>query len=62
MTADEPSKSTDPSDETKRKFREALERKKNAAAKGESHLTGGSAIHGAHGPADHRRDFRRKSG
>ncbi|AWB85985.1 DUF5302 domain-containing protein [Mycetocola zhujimingii] len=50
-------------EETKRKFREALERKKaQSQGKGTDHLDGDSAIHGAHGPATHQRDFRRKTG
>ena len=50
-------------DETKRKFREALERKNQAH--GDSQGQGGrdsSKINGAHGPAASRRSFRRKSG
>ena len=50
-------------DEVKRKFREALERKRGAqtAANAEgAHDTG--KVHGAHGPASTRRSFRRKSG
>jgi hypothetical protein len=50
-------------DEMKRKFREALDRKNQAHAEGQS--TGGQdtgKIHGAHGPAASRRNFRRKSG
>lgn len=50
-------------DEVKRKFREALDRKHEMQAEGSG--AGGrdnSKIHGAHGPADHRRTFRRKSG
>jgi hypothetical protein len=50
-------------DETKRKFREALERKHQAHAEGQG--KGGrdaSKINGAHGPAANRRNFRRKSG
>jgi Family of unknown function (DUF5302) len=50
-------------DEVKRKFREALARKRETHAEGSS---GGSRdpgkIHDAHGPARSRRDFRRKSG
>ncbi|MBB2913665.1 hypothetical protein FHS43_004974 [Streptosporangium becharense] len=51
-------------DELKRKFREALDRKKQAQADA---VAGGkgknsSKIHGAHGPAAARRSFRRKSG
>jgi hypothetical protein len=51
-------------DEMKRKFREALERKRagqadpNAARGGED----AGKVHGAHGPARNRRSFRRKTG
>ena len=51
-----------PSDETKRKFREALERKKQGAEKPGGHVEGESAVHGAQPRADHKRDFRRKTG
>jgi uncharacterized protein DUF5302 len=50
-------------DETKRKFREALERKHQAHSEGQG--KGGrddQKINGAHGPAASRRSFRRKSG
>ena len=50
-------------DEVKRKFREALDRKRNAHASANAegaHDTG--KVHGAHGPAASRRSFRRKSG
>jgi membrane-associated protein len=53
---------TSPSEETKRKFREALERKKTSAQDRPGHLDGGSAIHGTHGAAGNKREFRRKSG
>jgi hypothetical protein len=49
--------------EMKRKFREALERKRgvHASANAEgAHGTG--KVHGSHGPAASRRSFRRKSG
>ena len=48
-------------DETKRKFREALERKRgnHASAQGADHT---GKVHGSHGPATSRRSFRRKSG
>ena len=48
-------------DETKRKFREALERKRrtHATAEGADHT---GKVHGSHGPAASRRSFRRKSG
>ncbi|MFI0422916.1 DUF5302 domain-containing protein [Spongiactinospora sp. 9N601] len=51
-------------DELKRKFREALERKRNAQAdaNAKNGNRGRSKIGGAHGPASQRRSFRRKSG
>jgi hypothetical protein len=50
-------------DETKRKFREALERKQQARGEGQGKGgRDGSKINGAHGPAASRRNFRRKSG
>ncbi|BBY82391.1 DUF5302 domain-containing protein [Mycolicibacterium pulveris] len=49
-------------DDTKRKFREALERKKANAAVGGAHTDGGAKQPRAHGPVEHRREFRRKSG
>jgi hypothetical protein len=50
-------------DETKRKFREALERKHQAHNDGQAQGgRDGSKISGAHGPAASRRNFRRKSG
>ncbi|GAA2296206.1 hypothetical protein GCM10010402_63410 [Actinomadura luteofluorescens] len=53
----------DGEDEVKRRFREALERKrgaesKNAGAGGRS----SSKVRGTHERADHQRQFRRKSG
>ena len=53
-----------PEDEAKRKFREALERKRAKEAdtgRGRGGKDTGK-IHGAHGPARRRRSFRRKSG
>jgi hypothetical protein len=63
MTSDE-DQTTGPSDETKRKFREALERKNKASKQreGEAHLDGGGGAQQTQGPADHKREFRRKSG
>lgn len=52
----------DPQDDTKRRFREALERKQAKAAGGASHADGGGKQTHAHGPAEQRRTFRRKSG
>ncbi len=51
-------------EDVKRKFREALERKRgpqaDASADGAGPDTG--KVHGVHGPAGSRRSFRRKSG
>ncbi|RCG27245.1 hypothetical protein DQ384_26370 [Sphaerisporangium album] len=65
MTANAPEPEAETSDdELKRKFREALERKRqtqaesNAAGRGKN----ASKIAGAHGPAAGKRSFRRKSG
>ncbi|KPI31765.1 DUF5302 domain-containing protein [Streptomyces sp. NPDC048253] len=54
----------DGQDDLKRKFREALERKrgKQADAADLAANTDTSKIHGAHGPAASQRSFRRKSG
>jgi hypothetical protein len=50
-------------DETKRKFREALERKHQVHTEGQGKGgKDGGKISGAHGPAASRRSFRRKSG
>ncbi|WP_395310393.1 DUF5302 domain-containing protein [Mycobacterium sp. AMU20-3851] len=51
-----------PEDDNKRKFREALERKKSQAAAGTSHADGGRKQSKAHGAVENRREFRRKSG
>jgi Family of unknown function (DUF5302) len=49
--------------EVKRKFREALERKREAHASATAEGAHGTGkVHGAHGPAASRRSFRRKSG
>ncbi|GAA3622190.1 DUF5302 domain-containing protein [Microbacterium awajiense] len=50
------------SDEMKRKFKEALDKKNARQRDGEAHLDADSAIHEAHGPASTKREFRRKSG
>ena len=50
-------------DETKRKFREALERKQQVHSDSQGGSgRDGSKINGAHGPAASRHNFRRKSG
>jgi hypothetical protein len=59
-----PENKPSPEDEAKRKFREALDRKR-ARETGNAQAPGGpdtGKIHGAHGPAGRRRSFRRKSG
>ncbi len=65
MSANEP-ETTPPTDsesaveETKRKFREALDAKK--ARHGEDHLDGGQTPGHAHGRVETKRTFRRKTG
>lgn len=49
-------------DDNKRKFREALERKKAHSSGGADHKDGGARGSRAHGAAGNRREFRRKSG
>ncbi len=49
-------------DDTKRKFREALDRKKAKSAGASEHKDGGDKHPRAHGPVENRREFRRKSG
>ncbi|RJQ86798.1 DUF5302 domain-containing protein [Amycolatopsis panacis] len=49
-------------DDTRRKFREALERKQAQSRSGASHEDGGARNRQAHGPAANKRTFRRKSG
>jgi hypothetical protein len=51
-------------DEIKRKFREALERKRAKQANANAARGGENAgkVHGAHGPAGNRRSFRRRTG
>ncbi|PRX49502.1 hypothetical protein B0I33_103539 [Prauserella shujinwangii] len=51
-----------PDDDVKRRFREALERKQAKAKAGTAHDDLGSKAGHAHGPAAHKRSFRRKSG
>lgn len=64
MTADNdspnPPAAESAADETKRKFREALEHKKGRH--GEDHLDEGAPNVQAHGPVDSKRVFRRKTG
>lgn len=53
---------TAPSDEMKRKFKEALDKKNAKTREGEAHLDAESAVHQSHGPVTTKREFRRKSG
>jgi len=50
------------SDDVKRKFKEALEKKNAKHRDGEAHLNGESSVQATHGPASVKREFRRKSG
>jgi hypothetical protein len=49
------------SEDMKRKFKEALDKKNAQHREGEAHLDGDSSIHGTHGAVT-KREFRRKSG
>lgn len=49
------------SDDMKRKFKEALEKKNGQKRSGQAHLDGHSAVQGTHGAVT-KREFRRKSG
>jgi hypothetical protein len=53
-----------PEDELKRKFRAALDRKRSQQAEHNQtqNERGSGKVQGAHGPAQSRRSFRRKSG
>jgi Family of unknown function (DUF5302) len=52
----------EPEDETKRKFRDALDRKLAKSSGGSDHKDGGGKQSRTHGPVESRREFRRKSG
>jgi hypothetical protein len=62
--ASEESEQTGPDDDAKRKFREALERKrgKQSAERSSGQGKSSTGVSHAHGPAKSRRQFRRKSG
>lgn len=62
MAKSEPEPQDESQDETKRKFREALERKKQGGQAHPGGVDGESAIHGRHEKAGGKREFRRKSG
>ncbi|MGL4306306.1 MAG: DUF5302 domain-containing protein [Mycobacteriaceae bacterium] len=49
-------------EEVKRKFREALDRKKQKTQTAESRRSEQAKVGQVHGIADHKREFRRKSG
>lgn len=49
-------------DDTKRKFREALDRKMAKSSNGSDHKDGAGKQSRAHGAVGNRREFRRKSG
>ncbi|MFT4030511.1 MAG: DUF5302 domain-containing protein [Protaetiibacter sp.] len=60
MSSDE--KPAAASEDVKRKFREALERKRQQSHDRPAHLDGESAVHERHERAGGKREFRRKSG
>lgn len=60
--SDDDTAQTAASDEMKRKFRDALEKKNARQRDGQSHLDGQGAVHEPHGRAGQKREFRRKSG
>jgi hypothetical protein len=53
---------TDPNEDQKAKFREALDRKSKASHKGASAGTGKGPVYGEHAAEANKREFRRKSG
>jgi hypothetical protein len=63
-SASEPAAAAKPDlDDMKRKFREALDRKRGTHASGNAEGAQDTGkVHGSHGPAASRRSFRRKSG
>ena len=61
--ADTSGEPEDGEDDVKRKFREALERKRGSAGRNAGSAgKNGSKVRGRHDRADHQRQFRRKSG
>jgi Family of unknown function (DUF5302) len=58
----ESSEAPESDDDTKRKFREALDRKMVKSSGGSDHKSGGGKQPRTHGPVENRREFRRKSG
>ncbi len=57
-----PKDSHEAEDDTKRKFREALDRKIAKSSSGSDHKDSGGKQPRVHGPVESRREFRRKSG
>jgi hypothetical protein len=62
MSDPAPSPESGEEDDVKRKFREALERKRASVRSGSAHENAGGKNQHAHGPAANKRTFRRKSG
>lgn len=60
--ADDEKPASAASDEMKRRFKEALDKKNARHRDGEANLDGDSIVHEAHGRAPRKREFRRKSG
>ena len=58
----EASESPESDDDTKRKFRAALDRKMAKSSGASDHKNAGGKQSRAHGPVENRREFRRKSG
>jgi hypothetical protein len=61
MAASKSRSDSAPEDVTKRKFREALDRKNAKSSSGSDHKNGGAKQPRVHGPVENRREFRRKS-
>ncbi|OJZ68940.1 hypothetical protein BRW65_24680 [Mycobacterium paraffinicum] len=62
MAESKSSEAPESDDDTKRKFREALDRKMAKSSGGSDHKDSGGRQSRAHGPVESRREFRRKSG
>ncbi|MGD1170472.1 DUF5302 domain-containing protein [Mycobacterium seoulense] len=62
MAEPKSSEAPESDDDTKRKFREALDRKMAKSSGTTDHKNGGGKQSRAHGPVENRREFRRKSG
>lgn len=61
-TSPQPAEAPGSDDDTKRKFRAALDRKMAKSPAGSDHKNGGGKQSRTHGPVENRREFRRKSG